>query len=389
MENDFNETETRNIHYSSLSEELSLIELNILLQHLRLGLPHLQKQFNSSQLDELLNLEKLCDAEREGLKPTAPEKSGSFTLIINMVFTSILGTWIGTAGFMGFNAERSDVLITIIIIAIILSLYLGYYNFQNKKKDIKKAFDIQKLHNLELTTIKLMCERYKKNIRHIISYLNQAHHKVFPNKEENLSELSLEIQETFSLKKDIEPWLNNLSHILEKKLEKLKGNVLYNIYENEVKLYELHIKKDLSPNLKTDPSNNGQWLIESKKPSQYTPIELLTSPYFTSSQSLFSASEWVKSHFLSILKDFIPTLVGGFSSIFLYFGGSSALAKAFGNESVEEALKQSYFKWAALITAVLITLYFGYAFLQDKYKSYEREKVLEIRNGQIKYSQKN
>jgi hypothetical protein len=92
---------------------------------------------------------------------------------------------------------------------------------------------------------------------------------------------------------------------------------------------------------------------------------------------------WIRSRSKTLLVQLIPTVMGGFSSLFVYLGGAPRLAGEMQLEGLLEFLMRPEVKIFQLTSSILITLYFGFSFVYLNLKSFKREKELSLMQAEI------
>lgn len=109
-----------------LLPNLNLVELQIFLEHIRLGPDHVKKLLNKKQLAEVLELGCLTQEQLNEVSTDRIEKIGNVALALNSMLTSTFGVWMGLSGCMGLDLGSTIVFSTVTSIACVLSVSLGY-----------------------------------------------------------------------------------------------------------------------------------------------------------------------------------------------------------------------------------------------------------------------
>jgi hypothetical protein len=119
-------------------EQLTILELSVMLGYIHLGIVNLKKYLNKTQLKEMLDLGELDEGQVQAIKAFQTEKSGNLILTINTVFTCMLGGWLSTCGFLGIGLGSPKFLTLLILFISAISGYLGYYHFKLIKRRAAK-----------------------------------------------------------------------------------------------------------------------------------------------------------------------------------------------------------------------------------------------------------
>src|SRR5579883_564925 len=351
--------------------KLNFLELRILLEHIRLGKDHLEKYLTNAQLERLLGYGELSNNQYADIKPDPLERKGNFMLMLNTIFTCILGAWLAAIGFMGVGLGPYKIqLLFITCIAALIGGYFGYTSFKKTYTDAKDAVTNQKLNNLQLVILELMRRKRKIIIRKIITYLNNTLLDI--NKNEKKSDLNTWYD--FSSKKDILDWLNQFDNLISTKIKSLSSQKAYSICCEQITNIQSQLKKSLKKNIKKiEPKTQHR---EDKRKKNNSFIKVLTNPTIAIPKEPVITPSWLKNNFFLLLSGLIPTALGGFGSLFVYFGGLPALAKEFGIFSIENILKEPEVKILVFSIAIGITLYFAYSFIHANRKSFKRDQEL-------------
>lgn len=373
---------------------LRVLELNILLQHLRLGKKHLEKYLSPMQFSELLYYNNLNNQQTSALRIDPSEKLGNLTLMINTVFTCGLGAWLGLSSFMGIGADSAIIVLPITLLTAIISGYLGYYNYKTIKLDIKNSFINQKLSNMQLHITSLVNHKNSRQVEKICEFLNRSLNyistfnriKATEKKSDNIN-----INLSFSF----EAWLKKLDGILKDKTSQFPSLLIYQLLTKEIensKKYldnilaqDMHIteKNKHTIDIYIKPGSHKQNVEFNDKGDHVQFIKILTDPTRAPKTEEVKKPSWLRTNFLRLLFGLVPTILGGFGSMFVYSGGIPNIAKAFGLESIEKIIMHPLLKPFELAIAISITLYFGYTFAYSNYKSFHREQELKATQNKI------
>lgn len=367
-------------------EALNYLELNIMLEHVRLGEKHLKKYLNEKQFSDLLQWGDLKKTQKENIVSNKSEKAGNVATILNAIFTSLFGSWMGLSSYVGFHLGSLLALLSILSVATLSSGFLGYYAFKLTKTQVKEAIIKQKLHNLQLALLKQINKLRDTNIDTVITYLNttlirlDAETKIFDDKNRIL------LKKNFS-KEDMDKWLSALNDVLKGNIKKIRNEPISEIYLSEIiktknkfkKIYE----KNIALKANTEPNKNklGDRVLYRSSSAAFE--DILTDPTIAIPKISVIKRSWLQDNYLSLLVGLIPTLLGGFSSMFVFLGGIPNIANAFGLEAIADIFTRPTSQAIGLGVALLLTLYFGFSHINSNYKSMKRRRELEVTQQHI------
>lgn len=368
---------------------LSFLELNVLLQHLRLGVDHLKKHLNQHQLNDLLDLGELKEIQQKNIKSDAAEKTGNAALLINTVITSVFGAWMGFTGFMQMKLGSLFVLYIMVALATLISGLVGFYSFEFIKYQTKNSIVKQKINNVQLRILKTLNVKRQDDIRALLDQLNTTLAQLDDNKEILNNET---IKKDFSSKEAIAEWLNCLNKILAYKVESLPHEPIYQLYIDELALLKKRLKKVLSKNLeikeeeKTNSENsvlsNKRWRLKHSHNGQSF-VKILTNPNIVSPKTDTKRAAWLKTNKLPILLSLIPTLLGCFASMFVFLSGGPNLAKEFNLPNLVTLLTSENGRIVEFSMALLLTFYYGFSSIYINRKNFARNQELEKSRKEI------
>ncbi|MBA2656421.1 MAG: hypothetical protein H0U70_05485 [Tatlockia sp.] len=363
-------------------EDLNLVELNLLLSHLRLGNEHLKKQLNKAQLANLLHLGLLNQQQLISVSSNRIEKSGNVALVLNTVITSIFGAWMGFSGFMGLHLDSYKTLMLITSISFFASFIVGFLSFKLTTQSSKSALQNQRIHNLQLKVIKLIISKENESLGSLIKHLNNSLYyltdksfllPISSNKSLEKSFFSFENNIDFS------SWFSQIKEAILLKTEIINEDEIYQFYSE--RLIKIVSKLEDSIELSfigSDPLNDSGRSssdIEMLARSESF-IGLLSNPA-TKSVAIPNRSTWLHQNYLSLLAGFFPTLLGGFASMFVFLAGGPNLAKELGLTHLEKLLRNPSSRMIEFALAISLTLYFGLSFIYNNYKNYIRENEVD------------
>lgn len=320
--------------------QLTLFDLNMLLENVRLGPEHLKKMLAPEQLKELLSMIEMSKDQKQNIKLDSLEKLGNATLVINTILTTILGTWFGLAGFMGIGFRSLNTLILLTLLSAITSGYLGVRNYKIVKKTYRDSLLAMKLKNFEKHVIYLIFKKRRRYLHKKLKFINQL---------TTQSEPKIELTNKFDKCPQINlSWLNNLKSqnpyaLKIQKIENifLKNNLL-------PKQPEIHALMDQS-------------------------FKTILTKKFAINIKPTSSIFWWKGKVGEILIGFIPTFFGSFGAFFVYFAGIPDAIKKLGLNHLDSFLKNTHFKAFEILVASLLACYFTVTYLNNHRKSAKRK----------------
>lgn len=359
-------------------EDFSLHQLNILLKHLRLGQDHLKALLISQQLKELFHW---CDLEIEQKQQIATdriEKLGNMVLIINTILTSTFGAWMGLSGCIGYALGSFKMLAFISVIAFFVSTLIGYMSLKMTKSQARNAIQNQVLHQFQLRVLKTINQKIKQQENSLVFYLHTAIFILENNKidgdEKNQSNLFENSSQAYQ-------WYEKLLGVLNSRLKEVKDNASAEIYQKQIERVSFLIKKTLAKHTHFLESLAVAKQKENQR-RQIMPIlsflNILTNPSFgiPKYRSLMPAPG-IKKHFNQLLLGLVPTIWGGFASMFVFVGGIPTIAGDLNFVWLKSLLISPSARIIEISLAGLVTCYFAFAFFYSFRKSWQREQLLE------------
>lgn len=363
-------------------EDLNLFQLDILLGHLRLGEPHLKKILNTNQFKELIQRGLLKVAQHDKIQSNKKEKSGSVALVINTVVTSVFGAWMGFSGFMGLQLSWI-MLVSMTILALIISAIAGYYSFKLTAVRAKAAINAQKIYNMQLAVIKLMLTKKKEQIDSYINYLNhtlQYFHNNTPGcQKENLNYFSFENKEDFS------NWFADLQDVITKKAKLIREEEIYAFYAERLEEIYRNLEEIIQNNPAASSCTAPPILAAAIEPKEKPTtcldenssfLQVLADPAVRPKPSRKKKS-WLSKNILPLIAGLIPTILGGFASMFVVLAGGPDLAKQLGLKAIENFLHNPKARAVEFSIALMLTIYYGSAFIYNNYKAFLRDEEAE------------
>lgn len=359
-------------------EDFSLPQLNILLKHLRLGQDHLNIILSPKQFQELFDWCALEEDQQKKMSADKLEKLGNMSLIINTILTSTFGAWMGLSGCLGSGLGSYTMLTFISILAFFVSGLMGYVSLQTTKNQARNAILNQMLYRFQLRVLKMINKKMEEKLHSVTFYLHTAVVVL-----ENPMEDSNDHKNNFSLFKnnaEANQWYEKLINVLNFRLEGVNDPASAQIYQNQIQQISYLIKKTMAKYF-----NILESLVLSKqnekRRSQIMPTlpfhKILTTPSFGFLKFKNSSQPWIKSHFNQLLVGIIPTIWGGFASMFVFVGGIPSIARELNFLWLASVLTSPFARFIEITLAGFITFYFAFSFLYSSRKSWQRERLQE------------
>ncbi|MFN7095401.1 MAG: hypothetical protein ACK4M7_08560, partial [Burkholderiales bacterium] len=261
------------------------------------------------------------------------------------------------------------------------SAYFGYAAYKMVANQVKKAMDQQKLVNLELRILKLIIRKKQILIENSINYLNNSLKELQKNVSLTTEEIKAPAENNLSTNTEIENWLKRLSYILKKQIDSLQNDEIYIFYINELKNIMSSLKNSLAKNFPINEKENKNLHIPSLTASmnqKMSFIEILTNPNIASPKSPIKKTSWLKTNIIPLLIGLIPTILGGFGSIFVYVDGIPKTLEHLGFHQLDSYISNPTVKIMELAVALIITIYFGVSYVHSNRKAFKRSQQLQI-----------
>lgn len=360
--------------------DLSYLELHILLEHLRLGLDHLKKYLEPEQLNKLLSNGRLDQAQKETIAADTAEKAGNLALVINTIITSVFGAWMGLSGFIGLNLGSVVALLIVVVIAALISGTIGYHSFVLVKAQAKQAMQQQRLNNLQIKVLQLIQEKRKQSVEKVIAYINQTANQI---NQSFASEQGHYLRETcFDKKNEILEWLQSLKKLIDAKIRQHRDVEIFQIYIHDLKVAVQKLRRMLAKNLEITEDFTEK-SASNKQQTNGSFIKVLTNPTLITPKKTPVKHTWWRVNLRAITVGLAPTLLGGFASMFVFLGGGPSISNALKLYQLEALLTSMPAKLVEFFIAVCLTIYFGYSHIHTNRKSFERRQELEHAEKQI------
>lgn len=370
-------------------EDFSLSQLNILLKHLRLGQDHLKLLLTPKQLQELF---KWCDLEeghKKQISTNKVETFGNMSLIINTILTSTFGAWMGLSGCLECTLGSFKMLMLISVIAFFISGLIGYISLRTTKYQALQAISNQVIHQFELRVLKMINKKIEEQQHMVAFYLHTAT-VILENKREESNENKNHLN-LFKGTAEAYQWYEKLMDLLNLRLQEVTDPKTAEIYQNQIQRISFLIKKTIAKYF-----NILENLIAAKRNEkrrlQIMPtlpfLKILTTASFGFQKyRTLIPSSWFRKHFNQLIIGIIPTIWGGFASMFVFVSGIPNIARELDFVWLSVLLTTPFARVIQITLAVLITCYFAFAFLYSSRKSWQRQEFLQAIEKEIAHEE--
>ncbi|MFI5334312.1 MAG: hypothetical protein ACHQT8_03995 [Chlamydiales bacterium] len=338
--------------------KLTPTELLFLQKHIKLGKDHLETCLTKEELDSLFNLATIPHRAKEQLKTTGAEVLGQSSLVVNSILTATLGGWMGLSGFLQLDMSSKPVFYSVASSAWLLGGFIGFQSGRVRRNQSAAALDKRKLQDLEVAIIQEINRQRKEEIDlKTTELLLMLEHLTIPVKRR-------EIENSHDLQALALKWADALEQRVEE--HPRSDFAKYFLLELHEAKNALSIKKAVETEKSEDAEKFSKIADKLSRASMQPQIKL---------------KSWLKANWSRLVVELTPTMLGGFSSLFVYMGGLPNVARAMGNEPLVNFLSDPKVKVLQLIFAVCTTIYFGSSFLYLSRKAFKRDQ--EISKMQI------
>jgi hypothetical protein len=335
--------------------DLTPPELILLQKHVELGKDHLIELLGKRGLFDFLQWAKTKQEIVERNRADETEVSGNLILTINTIITGSFGGWMGLSAVMELNLHSPLILGAVFSFAALLGALIGYQNFRSTKMDA-----IENIQSLQMAQFEIDMLALVRQIR-----------------EQELREIEADLFNFSTLKEKVPfcNWLVGFEKTVEEQLSSHRGQSIYPFLESEMETIKEEIKKNFEASFSKKGGSKAVDPSQEHEHRNLPPfIKTMISSYPKESKS---SKLWIRRNARKILISLIPTLVGGFGSMFVYLSGTTEIAKAFEYHHLVSFLTSAHAKYVKLALALLFTAYFGFSFLYSNKKSYKRSRELE------------
>ena len=341
-------------------------ELIILQKHIGLGKDHLVDFLGKKGFYDLLALASPDKNVVEKLKTDDTETAGNLVLVVNTIITGCFGGWMGLFGMLELDLGSPTIFYGILSLASFVGAAIGYQSFRLTKKTAAAAIESQQTLQLEAAILKEIHAKRSQEIREIEEQLQYSLIELHPAKDP-------------STLTDLTEWAKEFDQAIEGKLFSYKKSPLYNFLQRETIAFRTTMYKHIDQMCEQGENIEIVRPAASEKRNQ-TLSPILQKLISNCPQSLRTSASWNPIQAGNLVLALLPTLFGGFGSVFVYLTGSMNIAQAFEHDHLVAILTTPGAKFVKIIIAILVTIYFGFSFLYANRKSHKR--AIEIEKKQ-------
>lgn len=367
-------------------EDFSLSQLNILLKHLRLGPDHLKLILTPKQLHDFFNWPDL-KSQKEEISADKIEKLGNMSLIINTILTSTFGAWMGLSGCLGCGLGSFKMLLFISILAFFVSGLTGYMSLKTTQHQANDAIFNHAISQFELHVLKVINQKIEERQKAVSFYLHTAV-VILANSKEEFAERRNNLFKNMS---DAYEWYENLMNVLKARLETSDEKTI-DIYENQTQRISFLLKKTIAKYFSileniAHANQNKERRLQIMPTLPFLKILTNYSTGFSKYREQKSSSGIKSPAKSQLFIGIIPTIWGGFASMFVFVGGIPNIARELDFVGLASVLTTPLARTVEITLAGFITCYFAFAFLYSYRKSWQRQRVLAEIEKDIAYQE--
>jgi hypothetical protein len=342
--------------------DLTPPELILLQKHIQLGQDHLVEVLGKKGFQEFLQFARPSQEAVDQAQADDTETSGNLILAVNTILTGSFGGWMGFSAMMELNIGSPVIFGTILSLATLVGAAIGYQNFRFTKQEAIQTVQTLQLLQLEIEILQDIHTQRARELHEIREDLLTAVKALSSSKASSSTA----------------DWTVALKRAIDEKISSYQNNPAYAFLKREIAVIQARMKKNFEEgSSEKDVSHPSDGGCNRELPSI---IELLIRSYPRAAKA---SKSWIRRNTRKICISLIPTLFGGFGSLFVYLAGSTQIAKAFEYDSLVVFLTSPRATSIKIAFSILVTLYFGFSFLYSNRKSYKRSVQVEKKKEAI------
>lgn len=357
--------------------KLEVGDLNEILKSISLGKDKIPTLFTPRQIRDLLREVSTQKKQKNTIKSDKQEQLGKTTLIVNTIISGCLGGWLGLSAYGHINLNN---ILTIVIVSgsFLLGILFAALSAHNVNQQAQESLVRYEILEVELAFLVLITKKLDINfvklenqINKIISLLTKKNHlkdefKSLKSLLLNKVCLDLIFKNLTDRIKAIKDKNSVYQNYYERSITSIKKNYLklqdhYKFYSNENTIH-----RKLGGLFQKSGCINKLINLDLKNPKIVPPI-----------------SQWIKNNRLNMLNNLMPTILGGFASLFVFMNGIPLIFSHYEVKFNIVGLSITHLKILGLITSVCLTAYYGYAQVYTDYKNFCRKRQLEIARNNL------
>lgn len=284
----------------------------------------------------------------------------------------------GLSACIGCGLGSIKMLTFISMVAFFVSGIIGYVSLTMTKNQARQSINNQRLHNMQLYVLQLINKKINEKADNACFYLNTA---VFILQNER-PQLTLEkTNHSFRSVADGYEWYEKLNQVLRIRLGQVSHLVPCETYQKQVDQMAYLIKKTLAKHrsflesiaLAAQKNQRQQKLI-----SALPCFKVLTNPSFGPPKyRCLAPVSWIRANQQQLFLGVVPTIWGGFASMFVFVGGIPNIARELHFTALADFLVQPTARGVEITMAAIVTCYLAFSFLYSSKKGWQRQKLLE------------
>lgn len=336
-------------------EDLTPAELILLQQHIKLGEKHLKQLLNAQELQTLFLLGEHVKEGSKKLPRDPREVTGNVTLILNTIFTAIFGAWMGFSGFWNLGLKSKFAFFSISILALLVGVTVGYQTVKMVRAHARADIHTQQLHQLQTLLLE----------------------KIRQKREEEEKELKSEISKflaTFGGKVSFVAQ-TEVSALLQQKIASYPPSSAIRVYTSELNKLGKEVVKEWTEIFHGSEIESIHPDREEEKPRVLNSMirKLIEEP----ARNPITPRSWISEHFRELITSLIPTMLGGFSSLFVYLGGAPEILKTLGYHALFVEITSPFAKSIQFALMLLMTGMLAASSFHNNRNAFRRRQELE------------
>jgi hypothetical protein len=369
---------------------LKIKELARMLKHVRLGNEHLATYLTTREFNQLLRIGRVRASERSNIDSDLQEEAGNILLVLNTILTSCMGAWLGFSGFSGLHL-RSYITLIIIGLALTIGGLIGRLSYKLTTKQASNALVTHRLFNVELEIVKTIIAKRSTTIEALEKRILQTMNKLGAASITNFTDGSADLKQILAHESNglrlKEHFNQHFKQFDEASLNYFYRNLVFTIFKSVDKLFS-QLRESYYPKKKLvtgiiDNSYSETDLLLNTSLTNASYIRVLTKTDLPSRKLVPRAAHWIRKNILGIAVGLLPTILGGFASMFVFLDGIPDILKAFHLYQPAFETYNLSIKILCLSCAILLTTYMGYSNIHTNYKAFRRSKQLELAERKI------
>lgn len=363
-------------NYRYTLENFQIEELQIILEHFKLGIDHLKKQLTPKQFKELESYGWITKSEKDEFKINKIENFSSLSMIYNSIITGVVGVWIGLATL--FEMDVVSKLAQVSGFSFLFGAIMGAVFIYANKNESLKALSQQKIQICELMTLDLMHQKQEERLNKLIQKLRDRYQKIShqdPEKEPS----------PFDKKEDFFSWFYLFHQAIHTKLNQFPKGEIFQYYREEVLKLLKQTEESFIP--KSELVGNFAFSLNKKEEltptAEIPPLEVLIDPTLSTPKVPIDKISWHSQEIFELAFALFPTLIGALGSILMWCNSASLFTQIFDFNYHHDLLSISCIPYVKIGISFLFTLNFLFFFYYSKKRDRLRKYNIELKKKEI------